>query len=160
VAETERTVELGPHSGCEHNVEELLGRFVDASWSYRPSQDLTVVSLERQGEQGNELMSQSFRLPAGRPTTREPGARLGLLAHLHALSDSSARVIASSRRFAYGVRVDLPGFVAHDDAFSVEPGREREVALTRVEDGPALSAGNLTAINLSGRVGIAAEAVG
>jgi hypothetical protein len=63
----------------------------------------------------------------------------------------------STNRFAYGVRVNVPGFVADDDAFSVEPRRERHVALRRVGDAPGPAGGFLTALNLAGRVAVASE---
>ena len=49
VGEAVRELELEPHGGCHHDVEELLGRFVDVSWAYRfgpPTQDLVALSLE------------------------------------------------------------------------------------------------------------------
>ncbi len=155
VEETERTVQLGPHSGCEHNVEELLGRFVDVSWSYRfgpPAQDLIVVSLESNGELGTQLLSQSFRLPAGRPVGREPVTRVGLSAIVQTLEDGAAWLSVSATRFAYGVRVHVPGFVSEDDGFSVEPGHERRVRLHPVAADVA-PAGSVTALNVLGRVG-------
>ena len=62
----------------------------------------------------------------------------------------------SSKRFAYGVRVRVPGYVPDDDAFSLEPGRAREVGLRRTGE-PAGATGHLTALNLSGRVAVEAR---
>jgi hypothetical protein len=46
----------------------------------------------------------------------------------------------------------VPGFVPADDAFSLEPGRERLVDLRPRDPQAVLSAAELTALNLQGRV--------
>ena len=156
VDEAQEIVELAPHGSYERNVEELLGRFVDASWAYRfgpPAQDLIVASLE--SEDGSELHSQSVRFPAGRSLARDSAARLGLEAGLTALAGDGLHLSVRSRRFADGVRVHVPGFVPSDDAFGVEPGGERTVLLAPREAGASFSEGSLTALNLAGRVKLA-----
>jgi beta-mannosidase len=157
VDEAIRELDLPPHECCAHDVEELLGRFVDVSWAYRfgpPAQDVVVCSLERPAAEGAELLSQSFRLPAGRPRGREPASRLGLAATLARTSDEVALLSVSTRRFAYGVRVHVPGFDPSDDAFSVEPGGERRIELKRAAARASGDGGVLTALNLAGRVAI------
>jgi beta-mannosidase len=149
VDEARHELELGPHGACSDDVERILGRFVDASWSYRfgpPRQDLIAISLERDGA----LLSQCFRFPAGRPSRRERPEQLGLSARVEPIDDRSARLTVTSTRFAYGVRAAIPGFSADDDAFCVEPGGERAIPLRRVSD--ASGAGSLTALNLDGRM--------
>jgi beta-mannosidase len=141
-----------------HDVEALLGRFVDVSWAYRfgpPAQDVVVFSLERGDGEDAELLSQSFRLPAGRPLLREPASRLGLAATLTPAGDEPAVLTVRTRRFAHGVRVHVPGFDPSDDAFSVEPGGERRIELTRAAGDAPADRGALTALNLIGRVAIA-----
>jgi beta-mannosidase len=124
---------------------------VDVSWAYRfgpPAQDLIAVSLETPD---GELVSQAFRFPAGRPLVVEAAGDLGL----EAVSERTAEgvvVRVRSRRFAYGVRVAVDGWVASDDGFGVEPGHERRIAL---RPGPGISAGvapvvTVRAINLRG----------
>jgi beta-mannosidase len=157
VGEATRELDLPPHGGCELGVEELLGRFVDVSWAYRfgpPAQDVVVCSLEHPHADGAELLSQCFRLPAGRPLLREPASRLGLAATLTPTSDEVVALSVSTRRFAYGVRVHVPGFDPSDDAFSVEPGGERRIDLRRAAGHGSAAAGVLTALNLTGRVTI------
>jgi beta-mannosidase len=157
VEEARHEIELDPHTSCTHNVEQILGRFVDVSWAYRfgpPAQDLVAVSLE--GEDG-ELLSQCFRLPAGRPLTQETPERLGVEVHAHPGGDDAASLTVSSERFLYGVRPSVPGFSPDDDAFCVEPGRSRVVALRRCTAGAGEAPqGSITALNLDGRVPIEA----
>jgi beta-mannosidase len=157
VEETTCELELPAHGGCERDVEELLGRFVDVSWAYRfgpPAQDVVVASLERDTKDGVELLSQCFRLPAGRMLARESPSRLGLEMELTQSRDGAAELSVRARRFLYGVRVEFPGFCADDDAFSVEPGGERRVALTAIAGHSPGAGGAITALNLAGRVPI------
>jgi len=158
VDQATRELELPAHGSCTHDVEALLGRFVDVSWAYRfgpPAQDVVVLSLERGDGEDAELLSQSFRLPAGRSLPREPASRLGLTATLTPAGEQPVVLTVRTRRFAHGVRLHVPGFDPSDDAFSVEPGGERRIELTRaVGDAPA-DRGTLTALNLIGRVAIA-----
>jgi beta-mannosidase len=156
VDRAERGVDLAAHGYATHNVEDVLGRFVDAAWAYRfgeATQDLIVLSLESANER--RLLSQAFVLPAGRPPREGNPARLGLSAVLHGSADANPELVVSTRRFAYGVRVHVPGFRALDDAFSVEPGGTRRVRLvpTVGPDG-GVSGGRVTALNLRGHVAL------
>jgi beta-mannosidase len=154
VEQVSTAIDLGPHHARAENIEELLGRFVDLSWSYRfgpPGQDLIVLSLENGDEE--RPLSQSFRFPAGRTSGTESASQLGLRATFRSLDDRSATVTVATRRLAYGVRLHLPGFVADDDAFGVEPGHARTIELRPVNDvAQSVPRGHLTALNLVGRV--------
>ena len=156
VAEARREVITPPHGYCAHNVEEVLGRFVDVAWAYRfgpPAQDLIVLTLERHDGEGDAL-SQAFRLPVGRPGRRELAAALGLSARAHEVGHEEALVTVSSKRFAYGVRLNVPGFAPADDAFSIEPGHSRDIVLRRTADTDDAVAGHVLALNLAGRLSI------
>jgi len=162
VDETVSEVRLAAHTSIRRNVEGLLGRFVDVAWAYRfgpPAQDLIAVSLEGAEDgadgAGRPLVSQAFRFPAGRPLDPRPAAALGLAGALRDAGDGRLELRVRSTRFAYGVRVDVPGYAPADDAFGVEPGHERVVALSAGAgaDGAPPSAW-LTAANLAGRVRI------
>jgi beta-mannosidase len=160
VEEGQETLELAPHGAHERNVEALLGRFADASWAYRfgpPAQDAIVASLERDGEDGVELLSQCVRFPAGRSTAIHRSVGLGLEARAERLDATVMRLTVSSRKLAYGVRLHVPGFAADDDAFTVEPGGERVVLLRARESGADFAGGAITALNLEGRVHVAPE---
>jgi beta-mannosidase len=155
VAEETIGLEVEARGHYADNVERVLGRFVDAGWAYRfgpPAQDLIIVSLEEVGGSGAGVMSQDVRLPAGRPTAREPAERLGVTASLRRGRDGGATVTVASRRFLYGARIDVPGFRPRDDAFSVEPGHERTIDLTPTAPGAEPARGTIAALNLAGRV--------
>jgi beta-mannosidase len=160
VHEASQAIELPGHGYSAHDVEQMLGHFVDASWAYRfgpPPHDLLVASLEADEEQPGGLISQSFRFPAGRPAGTESAERLGLLAEAEPSADGTVRLRVQSRRFAYGVRIHVPGFGPEDDAFSIEPGRERIVRLRPHEAAGEFAGGAVTALNLDGRVRIHAK---
>jgi beta-mannosidase len=146
-------LELPAHSQLSRGVEALLGRFADVTWAYRfgpPAQDLVALSLERRSE--GDLLSQSFRFPVARPLARLSDEALGLRATAERTDQGTYVVRVASRRFAYGVRVELPGCVPADDAFGVEPGHERVIELL---GSPYGSPGAVTAVNLIGSVRLA-----
>ncbi|HVF78624.1 MAG TPA: hypothetical protein VNA28_10025, partial [Solirubrobacteraceae bacterium] len=160
VGEAHEPLELAGHDAHDSNVETLLGRFVDAAWTYRfgpPAQDLIVASIEREGDGGPQLLAQSVRFPSERPATVEPLGRMGLEARAHQLPDGTVRLIVRSRRLAYGVRVHAPGFAPADDAFAIEPGATRGVMLRPRTPDARFAGGALTALNLRGRATIASE---
>jgi beta-mannosidase len=162
VAEETIAIALGAHENCAHNVEEVLGRFVDVSWSYRfgpPAQDLVVLSLERSDETETELLSQAFRFPIGRPSGVESPRRLGITASTCHGPDGEWSVRAFASRLVHGCRIVIPGFEPADDGFSLEPGHWRDIALLRVGHDREPSGGELTAANLAGPIAITPEAV-
>jgi beta-mannosidase len=176
VGDAEETLDIPAHGSCHRDLEAMLGRFVDAAFAYRfgpPAQNLIVVTLQQDAAEGGELLSQAFHFPVGRPAGQEPLDSMGLSATVAALPDGAAALTVGSRRLAYGVRVEVPGFVADDDAFCVEPGGERTITLRprgrRTAGEPATGrepgatggpgptgglelAGKLTATNLAGVV--------
>ncbi len=157
VGEAREDLELAAHGELSLNVESLLGRFVDASWSYRfgpPAQNLIVASIEREGDDGLELVSQSIHLPAGRPSTVESADRLGIEATARRGPAGTAVLSLKSRRFAYGLRVQGP-LTPEDDAFSLEPGGTRRLTLNPMGSQEPTGAVALTALNMQGRVTVA-----
>ena len=110
---------------------------------------------EPRGTDPARPLSQSFRFPAGRSLRPEAATRLGLEASFERVEGETATVKVASRRLAYGVRLHVPGFVALDDAFGVEPGHARTIELRRTDfDAGSGEAAHVTALNLTGRVRI------
>ena len=159
VGGAEVAVRLAPHETTAVDLEVALGRFVDIAWAFRfgpPAQDVVVVTLEDSRADGR-LLSQAFHFPAGRPLAQEPPTRLGLTATIVDHAGDRARLEIASRRVAYGVRIDVPGWASSDDAFSVEPGGRRVVELTRIaglRGAGGAPEGALSALNLLGLVPI------
>jgi beta-mannosidase len=149
VAETETVLRLAGHETRRLSVEGLIGTFVDAAWAYRfgpPAQDAIVATLAR----GDGIVSQSFFYPAGRPTERRPATELGLR-----VSASEDALRCETDRLVYGLRISAPGFTPLDDAFSVEPGAGRTVALRRDDPDARADRATVTALNLSDQVSAA-----
>ena len=105
------------------------------------------------------MLSQSFLHPTGRPTDRGSPVALGLEASVHGADEEIPVLRIAARRFVYGVRVDVPGFRPGDDAFSIEPGHARDIALRRERpaDPDGDVRGVLTAINLQGSYRVASK---
>jgi beta-mannosidase len=168
VEQAEEELTLGAHSGCERDLEELLGHFVDASWAYRfgpPGHDTVVASLEPRESGAEDPLSVTFRFPAGRPLRRQSSEELGLQGTLADGGEGTALLRLRSRRVAYGVRIHVDGFVPSDDALTLEPGVARTVLLRPLEDRSGGGAapppdGVLTALNLAGRVRLTAAEPG
>jgi beta-mannosidase len=155
VAEAHEQLDLRAHSSCEHDLEALIGHFVDASWAYRfgpPGHDVIAATLERDA---GEIVAQAFRFPAGRPLRRQSGEELGLSGSLRTLGDGTIGVTLSSLRVAYGVRIHAPATLASDDALTLEPGVERSLTLVATGPEPPVSAASVTALNMRGSVRLA-----
>jgi beta-mannosidase len=152
-------VELAAHGHGDWSLEAVIGRFLDASWTYRfgpPAVEAIVVSLESAPDDGAEVLSQAVRFPAGRPLAREPVGQLGLRAGAHAQPDGSVAVSLSSARLAYGVTIEADGFIASDDGLAIEPGARRELTLHPCGPDSSLAHARVAALNMHGHVKIEA----
>jgi beta-mannosidase len=112
VEEATAAIEVPPHGSWSGDVEALLGRWVDAAYSYRfgePQHDLVVAALD-------ELSLTAVREPAGRSPQRLDAEALGLEATL-----DGDRLRLQARRAVLGARA----FAGSGELFCVEPGRER-----------------------------------
>jgi beta-mannosidase len=142
VGEATQSLELAAHATADRNVEELLGRFVDAAWAYRfgpPQQDAVVAGFDTGA--GAPLIT--VRFPAG-PPAPSSASELGLEAEL----TGGAVVELRSRRLVHAVRVHAAGFAADDGGFTLEPGAVRRVRLTAVDAGAVLTSARVRAANL------------
>ena len=145
------------HSTVDRDLEAILGGFLDASWAYRfgPPVGAVVATLVARGEDEADA-SPAFLFPAGPPLAREDAERLGLTASARAVPGGAVLEILGAR-VLYGVRVRADGMIAADDAFSLEPGRTRRVALRATSD-PKPTSIAIEAVNLRGKLGVQVEA--
>ncbi len=163
IEEVVQPIELAPHSQREWNVESVIGRFVDASWAYRfgpPAQDAIVLSIERDGDSdiGSNTICQAVRFPAGRPLEREAPEQLGLAVETLLLAAGEVELALASRRLAYGVRIEAPGFLPSDDGFFIEPGATRNVLLRPTGPDSSLEAVKVGAVNMRGDLDLMLQA--
>ncbi len=159
-------VELAAHSQQQWSVESIIGRFLDAGWTYRfgpCGHDTIAVTLEADAsgddrtDAAARILSQTLRFPVGRPLGREPPARLGLTARAQMEPDGGVRLTVSSTRAAYSVSIHAPGFLTSDDGFSIEPGGARTVTLRPHGAQRSLQDARIGAVNMRGHVKIAPE---
>jgi hypothetical protein len=118
-----------------------------------PGHDVIAVSLH--SSPGDFPFAQSFRFPAGRTMERLPISELGLAGESTVHVDGTIELILSSRRFACGVRVVVPGFLPDDSYFGVEPGVKRRILLTPMRSGNTPTNLAVTAVNAEGRFPVA-----
>jgi beta-mannosidase len=145
-------VEIAPNGRTDRDVEELLGRFVDASGAYAfgpPSHDLVVATLE---DDLGVRRSQHLRFLHGHPWVARPNERIRLLAELCSTPGEVLRLRLRSRAAAIGVRVRMAGFTASDDVFDVAPGDGVEIALLARDPHATRGHAEITADNLAGVV--------
>lgn len=148
LAEASAELTVAPRGVERRGVEELLGRFLDVSYTYKfgPAPHDTVVATLRAGD---AVVGQAVHFPVGPPL--EPEA--------FALSAQwrDGAVVLRGERVAWGVRIDVPGWVPEDDAFTLVPGHERTVRMRPVDgDRSAFRGGRVTALNLIGEASVSA----
>jgi beta-mannosidase len=125
-------IELGPHSVCAYDLEQIVGHFADIGFAYRfgpPGHDVVAVSLERASERGTDLIANAFRFPVARPSLGQSAAALGLEASIVGHEGGETILRLRCRRLVRDVCLDAPGWLADDQAFTLEPGVERSIVL-------------------------------
>ena len=115
-----------PHARRRAAARAFRGRRPGPTASDRPPR---IWSWSRCRTATGELLSQAFRFPVGYPIDPRSLDALGLTGTIAPEDGGAARLTVRSTRFAYGVRVQVPGYVPADDGFGVEPGHERVIAL-------------------------------
>lgn len=114
----------------EVNAVQLLEGFSDLSYAYRFGPPGATTIHARLGDR------EAFHFPAGAPIAH---TAVGL----EATRDGDSLTI-SSTGLAYGISIDLPGYLPEDDAFHLAPGQTRTILLRRIG---ATKSGNVTCVN-------------
>jgi beta-mannosidase len=154
VAEAAAEIEVPARQARTFGVEQILGRFVDASYAYRfgpPGHDLIAASLH--ASRGDFPMAQAFRFPAGHPIQKVPIADLGLTAEWQE-AEGKAQLLLQSKRFAWGVRIGAQDYRTDDQYFGLEPGVPRRVILTPLRGHGSRPKAAISAVNAEGRLHI------
>ncbi len=142
VAKAERAVTLPGRSSQTLSSAELLGRFFDATDSYRfgpPAHTLGHASL---CEPAGAVMAEAFHFPGGR---RIEPAETGL-----AVTAEGAAIRIRAERHALGVQVEAESARPDDTGFHLAPGTERLIAFPGVMHLPR---GRVRALNARETVG-------
>ncbi|HSR05528.1 MAG TPA: hypothetical protein VLM42_00135, partial [Bryobacteraceae bacterium] len=160
VVESDLAVSIAKHTTATFGLEQILGRFVDASYAYRfgpPGHDVIAASLHL--NLGDVPFAQSFCFPASRPNQTTPITELGLECQAKALAGGSIEVLLATRRFAWGVRAAAPRFMPDDAYFGIEPGGRRRIVLTPLQPREIPASIAVTAVNAEGRIDIPVEEI-
>lgn len=127
VAQAERAITLDPRGSGTWSSATLLGRFFDATGSYRfgPAvHSLAHASLIDAGSGG--VLAESFHFPQGRDPAPRP---IGLVAEIEAGEAGPVLRVAADRH-ALCVRIETEtGARPADDGFHLAPGTQRRIAL-------------------------------
>ncbi|HMJ14409.1 MAG TPA: glycoside hydrolase family 2 protein [Polyangiaceae bacterium] len=141
---------LGPRAAVSHSADALLGRFSDATYSYRfgpPSADVAYSRLT--GKRDGCVLARAFAFPLGLPgaalVPQELSAEFGL---------DPLQVRLSSPNLASFVTLDVPGFLPSDNYFHLAPGEARAIALEAITPSAVLRKGWVKALNASSSLAI------
>lgn len=141
------------HSATTFGAEEILGRFIDASYAFRfgpLGHDLVVASLHT--DNSDFPMSRTFRFSSSPPQSRSPMSELGLRGEARPLNDGRVEVILQSRSFAWGVKVTSRNCAVDDNYFSIEPGGKHRIEILSSNDKGIPENVVVTATNADGRL--------
>lgn len=144
-ARAERSLVLGPHEAVTLSSAALLGRFFDATDSYRFGPRIHDLAHACLRDADGSVVAESFLFLGTRPTAREP---VGLRAEPVMTAAGPALRIATER-LALGVQLQAVGAHPADNGFHLAPGATRTIAFPGSD---RLPRGCLRAINSSDSV--------
>ncbi|HEU4654372.1 MAG TPA: hypothetical protein VFS47_10315 [Steroidobacteraceae bacterium] len=146
----------GTHSDCSITVpsrssmempaNEFLESFSDLAYAYRFGPKTYEVIAARLEDQRGAVVSDCIHANAG--TSMQSTADIGLQATTR-IDDSGCLVLeVSTKRFAYGVHIDIPHCSTPDNYFHLAPGCSRSMRIAGIPAG-GLVQGRLSALNSS-----------
>jgi beta-mannosidase len=136
----ERAVSVGARDALTLTSAELLGRFFDATDSYRFGPRIHDVAHARLTDANACTIAEAFHFPAPRPIIRDA---LGLTAE-PIMTEAGPAVRIATERLAYGVQVRASDARPADSGFHLAPGTSRIIAFP---DCARLPRGTVLAIN-------------
>ncbi|MCJ2072354.1 glycoside hydrolase family 2 protein [Methylobacterium sp. J-030] len=139
-ARADRAVVLEARAALTLTSADLLGRFFDATDSYRFGPRVHDVAHACLTGADGAVIAESFHFPGPRPISRDA---IGLTAEPVTTEAGPALRIATEG-FAFGVQVRTPGARPADSGFHLAPGTARLIAFP---DRPRLPRGVVQAIN-------------
>jgi beta-mannosidase len=146
IAQASRPLHVAARATLREPLAAWFDDFVDLNHAYRfgPAAYAMVVATLRGGD--GERLAQAFHFPEGLPSQRLRD--IGLAARAQMNDDGSAELTVTTRGFAQSISVDVPGFVAQDEYFHLEPGGTRTLRLVpqSARAVPALR-GSVSALN-------------
>jgi beta-mannosidase len=126
MASGRRSVTVGARSTMSVGSDQLLEQFLDVTYAYRfgpPARNLVMCSLRSHGS----TLARAFFFPLGHDFAVEQD--LGIRASVRPGTDGTHVLNVKTRRFAQAVAIEVPGHVASDNYFHLEPGGERDILI-------------------------------
>ena len=148
VASGTAELDVAGHASHSFAVDALLGRFTDATWTYRFGPCPYAIAVAELGDACGPPVATAHYLPAG--LAHEIRADIGL----HASASTAARgyrLRVETRELALFVRVSAPGFEPSDNYFHVPPAGAREIDLV---GGGARPLVRVSALNARGEASV------
>ncbi|WP_267357905.1 MULTISPECIES: glycoside hydrolase family 2 protein [unclassified Methylobacterium] len=139
-ARAERVVTAGARETLTLSSAELLGRFFDATDSYRFGPRVHDVAHARLTDADGCTIAEAFHFPGPRPITQDA---IGLTAE-PVMTEAGPALRVATERLAFGVQVRAPGARPTDSGFHLAPGTSRIIAFP---DCAQLPRGTVRAIN-------------
>lgn len=142
----ERELTVPAHGHRCSDLHAWLGRFVDATHSYRfgPPHHHLVVATWRSDASPDDASVQAFYTPFMAQEVRH--ADVGLAGTLRPLGEGNYAVDVSTVRFARSVEIQVRGFVADENYFHLAPAGQRSVVL-RPDGSTQTPTGRVGALN-------------
>jgi beta-mannosidase len=128
-------VSVPAHGAVSFNAGETVEGFHDLSYAYRfgpPPHELVLAQLE---EQSGAAVARAWHVVGHYPARRVP--TVGLTAAWERTPAGAPALRVETQAVAMAVRVQLPGWMADDDAFHLAPGESRLLALSPEPGAPA-----------------------
>lgn len=106
---------------------DVLEHFIDLTHTYKFGPMACDAVAATLSDPDGKLIARAFHFPGGLAAQAETD--VGLSARATRLSDQTAELVVTSKRFAQGIYFDVPGFLADDDYFHLPPECEMRVIL-------------------------------
>lgn len=135
---------LDPSSGKALNVDALLGRFLDTTYSYRFGPCEHAITVAELIDTDGAIITTAHHLPAG--LGHEVREDIALRAFARLRGDGSYNLHIESHELALFVSISVKGYLPTDNYFHIPPRGKRNLILRPI--GPMLALrGSITALN-------------
>jgi beta-mannosidase len=133
-------------------IDALAGRFSDVSYAYRfgpPAHDVIAASLI---DANGRPISETWWIRDAADVAREDAG--SVTTEAVALDDGAVAVTLTSEKFLCAAHIDMPGYLADDDYFSLLPGRTKIVRCAPTAGAAQPFTAEVRALNLRHPVGV------
>ena len=145
IAVTSSNITIEGRSVETVSLDELLGSFYDATYSYRfgPAKH-SVVAVQLIDKNGVEISADYYF-----PLAQIPRAvsKTELTATIVDIDNSNYELELETDKFLYAVNIDIPGYLASDNYFHMVPGLVKRVGVELFNNAASKPKGYVSALN-------------